>query len=160
MVDKVSFGVHDYDSEPSNFQINVTDITGANHDATTALVATLRTATNALMLGGIDHVSLNESLWNTPVVNNDPLSQREHKWQVVVIEAVTGRKYATIEIPLANLAAFLLNGSPYIVKAGNVTGDDTGGEISDWIAAFEAVAKSPSGAALTVWDMYQAGRNI
>jgi len=160
MVDKVSFGVHDYDSEPSSFQVNVTDITGANHDATTALLATLRTATNALILGGIDHVAMNESLWNTPVPVTDPLAQRESKWQVTVIEAVTGRKYASIEIPMANLASFLLGGSPYIVKSGTVTGDDTGGEISDWIAAFEAVAKSPSGASITVWDIYQAGRNI
>jgi len=161
MVDSVSFSTHDYDGEPSGFQINVTDITAANHDATLALITTLRTATVALMKdGGIEKVALNEILWNTPVPVTLPDAQREHKYQVVVVEATTGRKYASVQLPIANFTDYLLNGSPYIVKAGVVTGDDTGGQISDWVAAFEAVAKSPNNNALSVWDMYQVGRNI
>jgi len=160
MVDKATLGSHDYDSEPSSFQINVADITAANHDGLVTALATLRTATNALTLGGIDKVQLAETLWNTPVPTTDPNAQREHKWQVVVVEATSGRKYATIEIPMANYEDFLIGGSPYIVKAGTIVGNVTGTSIADWVTAFEAVAKSPSGLALSVWDMYQAGRNI
>jgi len=161
MVDKVTFATHDYDSEPSSFQINVADVTAANHDALVTAIGALRLATTALMQsGGVEKTMINEATYNTPVVATDPFAQREIKWQVVVVEATTGRKFASIEIPMANLADFLLGGSPYIVKGGVVVGDDTGTEISDWITAYEAVAKSPSGNALTVWDVYQVGRNI
>jgi len=161
MVDKVTFATHDYDGEPSSFQINVTDVTAANHDALVTAIGTLRAAATALMQsGGIEKTMINEVTFNTPIVATDPFAQREIKWQVVVVEATTGRKFASLEMPMANLADYLLGGSPYIVKGGVVVGDDTGTQISDFITAFEAVAKSPSGNALSVWDMYQVGRNI
>lgn len=161
MVDSVSFSTHDYDGEPSGFQINVADVTAANHDALVTALAALRTATLALMQdGGIDKVAINEITWNTPVTVTDQFAQREIKWQVNVVEAVTGRKYASIQIPMAALTDFLLSGNPYIVKAGVVVGNTATTAIADWVTAFEAVAKSPSGNALSVWDMYQVGRNI
>jgi len=160
MVDKVNYSTHDYDGEQTGFSINVADVTAANHDALVTAIGTLRAATVAITLGGIESSMIAEKTFNTPVVITDPLAQRESKWQVVVVEATTGRKYASTEIPMANLASFLLGGSPYIVKGGVIVGDDTGTEITDWIAAFEAIAKSPAGNALTVWDMYHVGANI
>lgn len=160
MVDKVNYATHDYDGEPTGFSINVADVTAANHDALVTAIATLRTAVVGLTLGGIESSMIAEKTFNTPIVITDPLAQRESKWQLVVVEATTGRKYATTEIPMANLADFLLGGSPYIIKGGVVVGDDTGTEISDFVTAYEAIAKSPNGNALTVWDMYHVGANI
>lgn len=160
MVDLVKYGTHDYEGEPTGFSINVADVTAANHDALVTAIATLRTAVVGLTLGGIETSVISEKTFNTPVVVTDPNAQRERKWQLVVVEAVTGRKYASTELPMANLPSFLLGGSPYIVKGGVITGNVTTTAIQDFITAFEAIAKSPAGNALTVWDIYDVGANI
>jgi len=158
MVDTAYFSAHDYDGEPTSMTINVPTITAANHDALATLVGTLRTASLALMKGGWDKSGFNEILFNTPVPNTDPYAQREIKFAIIV-QPVTGDPYLGNELPMANLD-LLVGGSPYIVKNGDVTGDDTGGNITDWVAAYEAAAVDKNGGALVVKDIYQVGRNI
>lgn len=158
MVDTAFFGSHDYDGEPAGFQINVAEITGDVAALTTA-IATLRTATNGLVIAEIDRAGFTDVTWNTPSPTTDPFGQREIKWQLIVTEAVTGNKYAANEIPCADLS-LLENGSPYLVKAGVTVVTAGAAAVNAWVAAFEAIALSPAGNALSVWDLYQVGRNI
>jgi len=157
-MDKAFFSSHDYDSEVGTFQINIEEVTG-DVTALKLALATLRTATNALVIAQIDHAGFIDITWNTPSPTTDPFGQREIKWQLVVSEAVTGNKYASNEIPSADLA-LLENGSPYLVKSGAVVVTAAAAAVNAWITAFEAVAFSPAGNAISVWDLYQVGRNI
>lgn len=157
MVDTAFFGVHDYDGEPSGFSINVAEITGDVAALTTA-IATLRTATDGIILGSIDKTGFTDITFDTPSVNNTPFSQRETKWQVIVIDS-NGKKYAANEIPMADLS-ILENNSPYIVKGGSVVVVAAATAVQAWVDAFEALARSSSDLALTVWDVYHVGRNV
>jgi hypothetical protein len=158
MVDTVFYGFHDYDGEPSSTSINVAEITGDVAALTTA-IANLRTAINGIILGGADKSGFTDITFDTPVPITDPFAQRETKWQVVVVEATTGRKYAANLIPMANLA-LLENNSPYIVKAGSVVVVTGAAAVNAFITAFEALALSQAGLALSVWDIYHVGANI
>ena len=158
MVDQAFFNVHDYDGEPSSTSINVAEITGDVAALTTA-VATLRTAINGIILGGVDKTGFTDITWDTPVVITDPYAQRETKWQVVVVEATTGRKYAAGTIPMAKLS-LLENGSPYLVKSGIVVVTTGAAAVNAFIAAYEAIALSQAANALSVWDIYHVGANI
>jgi len=158
MVDQAFFAVHDYDGEPSSTSINVDEITGDVAALTTA-IGTLRTALNGIILGGIDKAGFTDIVWDTPVSVTDPYAQRETKWQLVVQEATTGRKYAANLIPMAKLS-LLENGSPYLVKSGVVVVTAGAAAVNAFISAFEAIAKSQSGNALSVWDLYHVGANI
>jgi len=158
MVDQAFFGVHDYDGEPSSTSINVAEITG-DVATLTAAIATLRLGINGIILGGIDKAGFTDITWDTPVSITDPYAQRESKWQLVVQEATTGRKYAANLIPMAKLS-LLENNSPYLVKQGVVAVVAGAAAVQAFIDAFEAIALSQSGNALSVWDLYHVGANI
>lgn len=157
MVDTAHYSAKDVTSENASMTINVVDITAANHDATATLVATLRTAMLPLMKGGWDKSHFNEILFNTPVPNTDPYAQREIKWAIIV-QPTTGDPYLGNEIPMANLD-FLEAGSDYIVRNGDIVVADAGGDIADFITAYEAVALSNTGSPLVIKDIYFVGRN-
>jgi len=155
--DSSVFSFTDYDGEPSNVNINTVEITAANLDAQATLLANLRLAINAIILGGVSQLVIRDTVWDTAVPATDPFAQREIKW-VIIAEDTAGNKFKSNEIPMANLD-LLAGGSKYIVRNGFIATPDTGGEIADFVAAYEAVAVSNAGLALTIVDMYQAGRN-
>lgn len=155
--DGATFSFTDYDGEPSNVTINTVEITAANLDAQATLLTTLRTAINAIILGGVSQVVVRDNIWDTAVPATDPFAQREIKW-VIISEDTAGNRFKSNEIPMANLD-LLAGGSKYIVRNGFIATPDTGGEIADFVAAYEAVAVSNAGLALSIVDMYQAGRN-
>jgi hypothetical protein len=156
--DYATFSFYDYDTEPTSFRINVEETTAANIDAQVALLATLRTATNNIILGGVSQSQLTDILWDTLVPTTNPFGQREIKWTVIV-QDLSGNRFKGNEIPMANLD-LLENSSKYIVKNGAVAVSDPGGFVAAWVAAYEAVALSNSGEVLEVVDMYQSGRNL
>lgn len=157
MVDKGTLSFYDYDGEPSSYSVNVAELSSANFDAQAALLQTLRTATLGICLVGATSVNIADTIWNTPVVVNDPNAQREIKWVVIVVDA-SGNKYKGAEIPIANLT-LLENNSKYIVRNGTVSVATGAAAVQAWVDAYEAVALSRFGEALIVWDMFQAGRN-
>lgn len=158
MVDTAFFQSHDYDNELGSTAINVAEITGDVAGLTTA-IATLRTALNGILIAQIDKSGFTDITWNTPSPTTDPFGQREIKWQLIVNEAVTGNVYAANEFPSADLS-LLENGSPYLVKNGVVVVTAGAAAVNAFISAFEAIALSPAGNALSVKDLYQVGRNI
>lgn len=155
--DQTTFSFSDYDGEKSNVTINTVEITAANLDAQATLAATLRGAINAIILGGVNKVVISDTTWDTVVPSTDPFSQREIKW-VIIAEDTAGNRFRSNEIPMANLV-LLAGGNKYIVKNGFIATPDAGGEIADFVAAYEAFAVSNAGLPLSIVDMYQAGRN-
>lgn len=153
---QANFGYRDYDGERGSTSINTVEITSANFDAQQTLVDDLRVAMNALTLEPSDRVVITDDVWNTLVFSTDPLAQREIKWAVIVSDGTT--RYKANEIPIADLS-ILENNSKYIVKNGAVSVVGSATEVQAFITAYEAVARTRTGVALQVVDVYQVGRN-
>jgi len=158
MVSKATFSSHDYDDENSSYQINVEEVTAVNFAAIQAALTTLRTATDGITIGNIGKLTLTDVMFNTFSPVTDPFAQRETKWQIVAVD-VSGNVFAANEVPIANLG-LLENGSPYIVRNGDVVVVVGATEVQAFVNAFEAIAKSPSGEALVIKDIYHVGRNV
>lgn len=157
--DTNTFSWVDYDSEPSHMVVNTVEITAANLDAQQTLATALRSAMNAITLAPVRKSVMSDTGWDTTVVVTNPFAQREIKWTIIVRDT-NGNQYKGSEIPLADLA-ILENNDKYLIKAGNVVITDATNAplVEAFKDAYEAFAVSNNGLALTVWDMYQSGRN-
>lgn len=155
--DFVSFGWKDYDSEGSKTSINIAEVTELTLAAQSIAVGNLRTAMDGLTLAPVSKATLSDELYNTEVIPTNPFAQREIKW-VVIVQDASGNKFKANEIPTADLD-ILEGGSKYIIKGGVVTVVGAATEVNAFITAYEALALSQSGEALTIVDMYQVGRN-
>lgn len=158
MADYASLSLKDYDGERSSTRLNVAEITAANIDATATALGTLRTALEAIMLQGWYGVQMTDEIYTANPAVADPFSQREIKWQFIVEDSL-GNVQKGNEIPCADLS-ILENGSKYIYKNKQVTVTTAAALVQAVVDAFEAIAKDEAGNALTVVDIYQAGRNI
>jgi len=147
----------DYDSEPANMTINTVELTGANLDAQQTLLTTLRTALNDISIGVVSKSVASDIGWDTFVQTTNPFGQREIKW-VIIVEDINGNRFKSNEVPMADLD-LLENNSKYIIKNGVVAVSDPDGFVAAFKNAYEAVAVSNTGLALTIVDMYQVGRN-
>jgi len=152
-----TFSYSDYDGEPSNVTINLVEITAANLDAQQTLITALRAAINGIILGVTNKSVVSDIGWDTFTGTSDPFAHREIKW-VVVVEDSVGNRYKSNEIPMADLS-ILEGGNKYIIKNGLVTVVTAAALVTAFKDAYEAVAVSNTGLALTIVDMYQAGRN-
>lgn len=155
--DLTHFSWKDFDNESARMTINTVEITAANLDAQATLITTLRTSMNNLTLAAVEQAVITDNVWDNVVVVTDPFAQREIKWTIIVRDTA-GNQYKANEIPLADLS-LLENASKYIIKGGSVAVSDPDGFVAAFKAAYEAVAVSNTGLALTIWDMYQSGRN-
>jgi len=155
--DYASFSWYDYDSEKSGTSINLAETTELTLAAQNIAIEALRTAMNGLTIAPVSKSSQTDIIFDTPVVPTDPFAQREIKW-VVIAQDSAGNKFKANEIPTANLD-LLEGGSKYIVKSGVVTVVAAAAAVAAFVTAYEALALSQSGLALTVVDIYQVGRN-
>jgi hypothetical protein len=127
----------------------------ANYDAQLAAFSTLRTEINSLILGSpqkYSYTPLEFVIGDPPPA--DPFAQREWKWLVTYIGAVSGKRFQ-IEIPTADPS----NGHKV---AGSDLADLTNADWVAFITAFEAFAKSPDNPAeaVTVESARLVGRNL
>lgn len=152
-----SFTWYDYDGEKSSTQVNVAEVTELTLAATATALGTLRTAMNDITLAVVSKSQVTDTLFDTKVVPTNQFAQRETKW-VIIVQDASGNIFKANEIPTADLS-LLEAGSKYIVKNGVVSVSDPDGFVADFVTAYEAVALSQSGEALTIIDMYQVGRN-
>jgi len=155
--DFASYSWKDYDGEPATMSINVVEITAANLDAQQTLLTTLRTALNDITIGVVGKQITSDVGWDTTVLTTNPFGQRETKW-VIIVEDINGNRFKSNEVPTADLS-LLEDNDKYIIKNGAVSVSDPDGFVADFKAAYEAVAVSNTGLALTIIDMYQVGRN-
>lgn len=113
---------------------------------------TLKTAQQALSLGAMVADSwTGDSTAYSAAPPADVNAQRERKWRVDVQDTVNLSRFR-YEIPCALIAGQLLTGTD---KA-----DISTAEWAAFIAAFEAMAKSPDGNAVNVLGATLVGRNL
>jgi len=155
--DQTTFSWHDYDGEPAHMTVNTVEITAANLDAQATLLTTLRTTMNALTLGVVEQAVISDTIWDTVAPTTDPFGQREIKW-VIIAQDAAGNKFKSNDIPTADLD-LLEGGNKYIIKNGIVAVTAGAAAVDAFKDAYEAVAVSNAGSALTIIDMYQVGRN-
>lgn len=152
-----TFSFEDYDGEDSNVKINTVEITAANLDAQQTLLTTLRTAMNGILLGTVNKSVVSDIGWDTYTQTTEPFAQREIKW-VIIVEDTAGNRFRSNELPMADLN--LLEGNDkYIIKNGVVSVVTGAAAVSAFKDAYEAVAVSNTGLALSIVEMYQVGRN-
>lgn len=147
---------NDFSSEKSNWGVNIVDLTAANVVAQTALLATLKTAVDGIV--NTSRVS-SETVFDKTNVGGgtpptDPLAQRENKWLVRYVGDATFKVFTT-EIPGADLT--LLSTDPQTDFA-----DLSGGAMTSFVSAFEAVVRSPEDPTetVTIRDVQFVGRRL
>jgi len=135
--------------ELSTVTLPSTDINAANYDAQAAAADAVRTAMEAIMLGGVQSRSLVAWQNDTAVAPTDPFAQRETKWLVRYHETASGAKH-TLEIPCADLGYLDPNANDKILM--------TDPDVGDFIAAFEAYVKIGGSLAVEVDEILFVGR--
>lgn len=150
MAGKYNLQYIDYSKEVGSFGVHIPTLTDANTDAQVALLATLKTATDAITLGNAKQYQIVANTVDlSGVAAGSVYAQRENKWLVSYTDNVSGTA-GTVTIPTADLS---------LLQANSDQIDLTDAAVIAWIAAFEAVAKSPTGHSVTVVDMRFVGRN-
>lgn len=125
----------DASNEKSKTEIAITTLTAANVVAQQALLATLQTAQDALLLGTLTQTNVDFARIITgAAIPANILAQRENKFLVRYHDAVTFQKFR-LELPCADLSQLPFN-TDYV--------DITTGFAATYVTAFEAVAKSPA----------------
>lgn len=147
-----SFSQIDFDGEVTTFNINHAALTGANFAATETLLDSLRDAMAAITLGTVSKTRYgNEDLLSITKASAEA-AQRELKWLVSYHDATSLKRYS-VEIGCADTDQLDPND-----RAHAEIGD--AGLVDAFIAAFEAVAKSPSGGAVVVDEITLVGRPV
>jgi len=147
--------LNDYSDEKSSWAIAIATQTAANVVAQQALLATLVTAVNgiSLMAPTKEETTFLRTI-HSGAQPTDPLAQRENKWLVRYIGDATFKKFS-IEIPGADLS--LLSTAPQsdFMDSGNAA-------YTAFVAAFEAVARSPDDPTetVTVQSLQFVGRRL
>jgi hypothetical protein len=151
MAGRYNLSYIDYGGERSTFGVWLPTLTDANIAAQTALVGTLKTATDAITLGNAASYAIIASqveLSGAPA--GSVYAQRENKWLVSFTDTTSG-KTGNVTVPTADLN---------LLAANSDQADMTDAAVIAWIAAFEAVAKTVDGHGLTVNSIRFVGRNI
>jgi hypothetical protein len=145
-----NLGYIDYSKESSSFSIHLPTLNAANIAAQTTLIGDLKTATDAITLGNPSGYSI---IANRVTLSGSPAgsvyAQRENKWLVHFTDDVSGVA-GTATIPTADLSLLATNSDQ---------ADMTNAAVIAFVAAFEAVALSPTGHAVTVTGIEFVGRN-
>lgn len=143
-----TFTFEDYNRETSSFQINVGPLTALNFTATRDAIDDLKNTLGGITRGAHRKTVINEQFTESVAAVTDQQAQREAKWLVTyrdndqfldvgntINNTGFGNLYS-IEIPTADLS-LLDNNSDEL--------DLTVTAVADFITAFEAIQKSPTG---------------
>jgi len=137
--------------EHASMQVAITTLNAGNLAATATLIAALKTASLAVVLG---HVRQDTTTLLRPIPSvsrpTDTAAQRENKWLLRAHSATSNQKFR-YSLPTANLS-LLGDGSEYL--------DLTADEGLDFKTAFDAVVRSPNDASefLVLDSMQFVGR--
>lgn len=150
--------MRDATGEPTSATIRIATLNAGNFAATATALATYNAAVDAMVLG----VVAKTQFGNAEIISNaeasDPSAQRESKllftyWDTVTEQTYT-ISYGTIDFALLH----------FLPGAGDAvafkTADGAPSEITDFVTAFEAVAKAPAtGNAVAIIGARYVGRN-
>lgn len=150
--------LRDATGEATTTSIRLANLTAGNFAATATALAAFYAATDAIALGVVAKTfSGNEEIISNAEAS-DPAAQRESKLLVTYWD-VTTQKYYTLTVGTIDFS--LLH---FLPGAGDAvafkTADGAPTEITNWVTAFEAIAKAPdTGNAVAVINMRYVGRN-
>lgn len=150
--------LRDATAEATSTTIRITNLTAGNFAAQATALAAFYSATDAITLGEIAKTfSGNEEIISNAEAS-DPAAQRESKLLVQYWDTVTQKPY---QVTIGTVDFALLH---FLPGAGDQvafkTSDGAPTEITDWVTAFEAVAKAPdTGNTVAVLGMRYVGRN-
>jgi len=147
---KWNYGIVDHDGEMSGVGVNMVDLGVGNIAAQLTLLATLKAAVDAVIIGTPRSESVSAINDDIPgVLPADGFAQRETKWLVSGVD--TAGLTSTLEIPTANLD---------LLAGGTGTLDISTGVGQDLADALNAVWRSRAGNLVTVSQIIHVGRNI
>lgn len=142
--------------ETSNISFTTYQITSANTVAWDALFVTLKSATDAIILGvqKKENVVIHDNVLSGALPASN-FARRENKLLIRYSEVVAGTKFR-MEVPTPdNVALTFETGDANFVLLAD------GGVMAAWVAAWEALARSPvNGLAIQVDSAEYVGRNI
>lgn len=146
-----SFTILDNSNEQSRMGFNFGAITAASLPGFLTEFGALRTAVNAIILGNIiQEMWVGDVTQFAKLVPADVNAQRERKWLVQYQDDTTFALYR-VEIPTAEFTGRL---QPLSDLA-----DLTQTEMAAFVTAFEQLARSPEGNAVTVLQIRAVGRS-
>lgn len=151
----------DYSNERSTVGVNIPLVTAANFAATATLINTLVLAAADIIGGVISGRTLTIPATLSGTVPGDEEAQREEKWLIGYTDVSAtlaagvnnpyyGKKF-TVDLPTAELSTHLTPRSDFADLAET--------DIAAFVTAFEAIARSPAGGAVTVNYIKFVGRN-
>lgn len=151
MPGRLGFTMLDYSNEKSSFALQTGDVTAVSIAGLLTEVGTLRGAIEGITLGKVESERL--SVFDTQLDNVPPtneLAQVESAW-LVQYEDQVNNKLFTLTIGTADIVGRLMPGSDQA--------DMTDAQITAFVDAFEATARSPYGNAVVVTKITFVGRN-
>jgi len=150
----LTYGLTDYTHESIDFSIYIQPITLTNITSSNTLIAAFTTALAGITLGSVNKIDIGalRQIERPAVFPTDPYAQRESQWLCTYRDNVTGTE-ATFRVPVALLAGNL---KPEVGDPADLTS-------TAWQAfktAFEALAVSAAGNAVTLLKAVHVGKNI
>lgn len=157
MADRYSMTLRDYDREPSTFGFAQEEVTAANFDTISAEALAVQQAVAGVSLGVVANEQTVINRGTSLGAPTDQAAQREIKWFCQMLDTSEAKLF-DFEVPCAD-TSLLQNNDSYLVKYGNIVGNDTGGEITAFRDAIQDLYRSPYGNTATLYNMYLVGRN-
>lgn len=151
---KVVMKFQDFAGQTSNFDVNIVDLDAANYAAQDALIDALVSAMADITAGNINTKTIQSEIEEIATgKSSNPIARRELKWLIRYADTVTG-EIETREIP-----------TPQVDDSDLFESDGETINLLDaeWVSfesAFEAVAKSNAGNAVTFLGGKLVGRNL
>jgi len=141
----------DFDGEISSVQVHSADLTEVNIAAQLIAQANFGAAINDMSTGSLQQIRYGNVVESNQPAPVDPWAQRELKWRVDFVDAVSGNPYHfTIPCADATLLSTIAKGEA----------DLTDADVIAFVAATEAYVLSKEGNAITVERIVMVGRNI
>jgi len=153
MATKNTFTITDYSDENTSFGVTSVDLTAGNLVAQLGYAADLAAAVDDLILGELVKQQIAMIPLDSPAVPVNIYAQRELKWEVTYVGAVSGKKFQ-VEI-----------GTPDLTDNVVANSDTADLSSADWVAlsaAWSAYVKSPDNGteATTILSARLVGRNL
>lgn len=162
MAGTLSLTYLDYSREKAVMTINTVTPSAANLATLNTQITNLVAAINGITLGILHRRQLNIVTPSSAALPTSPEAQREKKWLIGfsdvtanlaagVTNPMFGKQF-TVELPTSFLATHLQTNSDYADLANT--------NVADFVTAFEAIARSPSGGAVSVNYIKYVGRRL
>jgi len=166
--EQVSVGFLDYSNEASTTGVNVGAVTAISLPGLLTQIAAFITAIDAITVGALKFDQLIAYKTNrTSIPPTDPQAQRERKWKVFYtdttaffddpVNAIPNAGYGKIfsfEVPTAHF------GLADVFPLNSDEADLTQTQVAAFVAAFEALGRSPYGGEVDVLKIVGVGRSI